>query len=86
MPDAVHTLSYNLYPLLSGLVALPQLKLTPTESSIDLKANQLTELLERSLPTHIYVMVKLKKIGIIWELNDCFVLQPRAKGKSENVS
>jgi hypothetical protein len=59
MPDAVHTLSYNLYPLLSGLVALPQLKLSPTEFSNDLKANQLTELLERSLPTHIYVMVIL---------------------------
>ncbi|CAB3373976.1 Hypothetical predicted protein [Cloeon dipterum] len=60
VPETVHTLCYNLYPLLSGLVALPQLKLSPADSSSELRANQLAELLERSLPTHIYVMPRAK--------------------------
>ncbi|XP_059480361.1 trafficking protein particle complex subunit 11 [Neocloeon triangulifer] len=60
MPSVVYTFAYNLYPLLSGLVALPLLKLTPTELSSDIKASQLSDLLERSLPSHIYVMPKAK--------------------------
>ncbi|XP_067008734.2 trafficking protein particle complex subunit 11 [Anabrus simplex] len=57
LPESVRTLDYNLYPLLSGLVALPRLHLT-TEERVDspIQQSQLTELLERSLPSHVYVM------------------------------
>ncbi|XP_049939900.1 trafficking protein particle complex subunit 11 isoform X1 [Schistocerca serialis cubense] len=62
LPDSIRTLDYNLYPLLSGLVALPRLKLTPVERS-DSPVHQslLSELLERSLPSHVYVMPQAKK-------------------------
>ncbi|KAK7871870.1 hypothetical protein R5R35_006453 [Gryllus longicercus] len=57
LPESVKTLDYNLYPLLSGLVALPRLRLTISDKNdYPVKQPQLTELLDRSLPSHVYVM------------------------------
>lgn len=57
LPESVHKLDYNLYPLLSGLVALPRLRLTvPERSDTPLRQPQLLEMLDRSLPTHVFVM------------------------------
>ena len=48
---------YNLYPLLSGFVALPPLQLKAT-STDPLDQNVLDELVNRYVPTHIYVLVR----------------------------
>ncbi|KAJ9597775.1 hypothetical protein L9F63_011383 [Diploptera punctata] len=57
LPESVHKLDYNLYPLLSGLVALPRLRLTISErSDFAVHQAQLVEMLDRSLPTHVFVM------------------------------
>ena len=64
-PGDDYTLMYNLYPLLSGFVALPPIQLRPS-TSIDpsdgefqspLDADTLDELVARYVPTHIYVLV-----------------------------
>lgn len=58
LPESVHKMDYNLYPLLSGLVALPRLRLTISdEIDMPIRQPQLTELLDRSLPSHVFVMV-----------------------------
>lgn len=58
LPESVRTLDYNLYPLLSGLVALPRLCLSLVkEGQLELQPPALAELLQRCLPTHVYVMV-----------------------------
>lgn len=60
LPESVHKMDYNLYPLLSGLVALPRLKLTVSDrSDVPIRQPQLTELLDRSLPSHVFVMVSM---------------------------
>lgn len=60
LPESVHKMDYNLYPLLSGLVALPRLKLTVSDrSDVPIRQPQLTELLDRSLPSHVFVMVSI---------------------------
>lgn len=60
LPESIHKMDYNLYPLLSGLVALPRLRLTVSDrSDIPIRQPQLTELLERSLPSHVFVMVSM---------------------------
>ncbi|PSN35312.1 Trafficking protein particle complex subunit 11 [Blattella germanica] len=57
LPESVHRLDYNLYPLLSGLVALPRLRLTVSDrSDAPVRQPQLVEMLDRSLPTHVFVM------------------------------
>ncbi|XP_021915999.1 trafficking protein particle complex subunit 11 isoform X2 [Zootermopsis nevadensis] len=57
LPESVHKMDYNLYPLLSGLVALPRLRLTISdEIDMPIRQPQLTELLDRSLPSHVFVM------------------------------
>lgn len=57
LPESVHKMCYNLYPLLSGLVALPRLKLTISDqSNMPIRQPELTELLDRSLPSHVFVM------------------------------
>ena len=61
-PGDDHELAYNLYPLLSGYVALPPLHLTcasgqTTASDEQLGADVMADLLARNLPTHIYVLV-----------------------------
>ena len=61
LPESVRTLDYNLYPLLSGLVALPRLCLSLVkDGQLDLQPSALAELLQRCLPTHVYVMPQAK--------------------------
>ncbi|XP_065568201.1 trafficking protein particle complex subunit 11-like isoform X2 [Artemia franciscana] len=63
-PLATKTLTYNLYPLLAGYVALPTFRLSPvtviTESEIVWTPEFLSELVERSIPSHIYVLPQSK--------------------------
>jgi hypothetical protein len=63
LPESVHKMCYNLYPLLSGLVALPRLRLTISDqSNMPIRQPELTELLERSLPSHVFVMVSISVV------------------------
>ena len=64
LPEDDYVLTYNLYPLLPGFVALPpiQLKATPSDDphgSIPAPVDQdeLNELVSRYVPTHVYVLV-----------------------------
>ncbi|VEN53813.1 unnamed protein product [Callosobruchus maculatus] len=64
LPNSTRTLQYNLYPLIAGSVALPELVISP-ESNTDnevqgINKDQLNALIHRSLPTHIYVMPQVK--------------------------
>lgn len=62
LPESVHKMCYNLYPLQSGLVALPRLRLTISDqSNMPIRQAELTELLDRSLPSHVFVMVSVPK-------------------------
>ena len=54
---------YNLYPLLSGFVALPPLQLKAT-STDPLDQNVLDELVNRYVPTHIYVLVRNRAVFV----------------------
>lgn len=60
LPESVKILKYNLYPLVAGSVALPKINLNVPENSTEgpaLREEQLRFLVERSLPTHLFVMV-----------------------------
>lgn len=60
LPSAKKVLTYNLYPLIAGSVCLPKLVLSlPESEGPALRQEQLNALLQRSLPTHIFVMVML---------------------------
>jgi len=73
LPESVHKMDYNLYPLLSGLVALPRLKVTVSDrSDVPIRQPQLTELLDRSLPSHVFVMVSMS--GFIIYILVLFIL------------
>ena len=56
-PGDDYTLMFNLYPLLSGFVALPPVQLKQVGEAGQLDAHQLDELVSRYVPTHIYVLV-----------------------------
>lgn len=57
LPESHHRFQYNLYPLLSGLVALPQMKLSVAG---EVATHQLvSELTDRAIPTHVYIMVRV---------------------------
>lgn len=61
-PGDEYKLYYNLYPLLSGFVALPPLHLKCTGSKAlenQLKEEILEDLVTRHLPSHIYVLVRV---------------------------
>ncbi|XP_063238337.1 trafficking protein particle complex subunit 11 [Bacillus rossius redtenbacheri] len=61
LPQSERALDYNLYPLLSGLVALPRLQLAvPEGADCPVRPAQLAEILERTLPAHVYVMPQCK--------------------------
>ncbi|EFA10428.2 Trafficking protein particle complex subunit 11-like Protein [Tribolium castaneum] len=63
LPESVKSIQYNLYPLIAGSVALPKLVLTLPENSGEvpgLRQEQLKSLVERCLPTHLYVMPQVK--------------------------
>lgn len=74
-PEDEYELKYNLYPLLSGFVALPPLQLKTTTSAIDQVAEMdqtvLDELVSRYVPTHIYVLVNFRRFQSRFQ----FVLQ-----------
>lgn len=60
LPESTKELKYNLFPLIAGSVALPKLNITVPESNMEgsfLKQEQINQLIERSLPTHFFVMV-----------------------------
>lgn len=71
-PEDEYELKYNLYPLLSGFVALPPLQLKTTTSAIDQVAEMdqtvLDELVSRYVPTHIYVLVNSRKFNHVFNL------------------
>lgn len=76
LPLSKRKLQYNLYPLLAGSVALPKLTLTIPDKSPEgpvIREDQLKALLERALPTHLYVMVSLFMfvmfLGLMWILS-----------------
>lgn len=82
MPESTKILNYNLYPLIVGSVALPKLTLTIPENSTEgpaLRQEQLKFLVERTLPTHLFVMV-----CIVFPKLLCFekllLFQPQVKG------
>ncbi|XP_054273779.1 trafficking protein particle complex subunit 11 [Macrosteles quadrilineatus] len=58
LPQSCQRLEYNLYPLLSGLVALPQLKLTVPSEIVTVQ--QVSDLISRAIPTHVYIMPQAK--------------------------
>ena len=60
-PGDSHKLIYNLYPLLSGYVALPPLRLNcigSKQMETELNSDVIADLLTRHLPSHIYVLVR----------------------------
>ncbi|KAK6637936.1 hypothetical protein RUM44_008358 [Polyplax serrata] len=60
LPGSIKKLTYNLYPLFSGLVALPRLVFrSPSEELME----QLNLMIDRNLLSHIYVMPQ-DKLGI----------------------
>lgn len=61
LPGSVRKLEYSLYPLFSGLVALPRLMLSAPDIT-----DQLSQIIERNLPSHVYVMVIIHKQLIIF--------------------
>jgi len=63
-PGDNYRLMYNLYPLLSGYVAMPplQLKCVGSQSMMDqLNPAVMAEIVSRYLPTHIYVLPQMKE-------------------------
>lgn len=57
LPKRERKIEWVLRPLVAGLVALPTLSLTvPPEDENKLSKSRLGEVLERSLPSHIYIM------------------------------
>ncbi|KAK4015014.1 Trafficking protein particle complex subunit 11 [Daphnia magna] len=66
-PEDDYVLKYNLYPLLSGFVALPPLQLKTPTSTMDqvvaMDQSVLDELVSRYVPTHIYVLPQAKEKG-----------------------
>ncbi|XP_033218517.1 trafficking protein particle complex subunit 11 [Belonocnema kinseyi] len=59
LPESERKVEWILRPLVAGFVALPSLTLTvPAEEEHKLSKNRLAEVLERSLPSHIYIMPK----------------------------
>lgn len=93
-PGDDYTLMYNLYPLLSGFVALPPIQLRPSSGTSagdqQLDATVLDDLVARYVPTHIYVLVpKLSSneasfsfTFIVFDL----ILQPQAKERTGNAN
>ncbi|KAJ8917803.1 hypothetical protein NQ315_010709 [Exocentrus adspersus] len=64
LPHSTRVLNYNMYPLIAGNVAIPRLNLTVPENDSGeppvMQEDQLKRLIERSIPSHIYVMPQVK--------------------------
>ena len=87
-PGDNYRLIYNLYPLLSGYVALPPLQLKCVGSKLmmdQLNQTVMGEILSHYLPTHIYVLVSqiLFQVSFVALCFDFHVLlfQPQMKAK-----
>lgn len=78
-PEDDYVLMYNLYPLLPGFVALPPLQLKPSATSIDpLEQNVLDELVNRYVPTHIYVLVSYQfTLNVVHFRSLDFLISPK---------
>ena len=82
---------YNLYPLLSGYVAMPplQLKCVGSQSMMDqLNPAVMAEIVSRYLPTHIYVLVsRIAPVNFtFFRLNRFISLQPQMKEQQSMLS
>ncbi|KAF5306179.1 hypothetical protein FQR65_LT07455 [Abscondita terminalis] len=63
LPESSKSLQYNLYPLVAGSVMLPKLSLTLCgDDEVSLDQKQINSLLERALPTHLFIMPQGKHI------------------------
>uniref|UniRef100_A0A1Y1MLA7 Trafficking protein particle complex subunit 11 n=1 Tax=Photinus pyralis TaxID=7054 RepID=A0A1Y1MLA7_PHOPY len=70
LPSSTKTLQYNLYPLVAGNVMLPKLSLTVSGEGMEgltLTQEQLDNLIDRSLPTHVFIMPQGKKVPVLTE-------------------
>ncbi|XP_014211822.1 trafficking protein particle complex subunit 11 isoform X2 [Copidosoma floridanum] len=63
LPESEKKVEWILRPLVAGFVALPSLSLTvPPDEEYKLNKTRLAEVLERSIPSHIYIMPKSQTI------------------------
>ncbi|KAK5645307.1 hypothetical protein RI129_006607 [Pyrocoelia pectoralis] len=70
LPESTKTLQYNLYPLVAGNVMLPKLSLTVNGEGLGdamLTQEQLNSLIERALPTHVFIMPQGKRVPVLTE-------------------
>ncbi|XP_018405542.1 PREDICTED: trafficking protein particle complex subunit 11 isoform X1 [Cyphomyrmex costatus] len=64
LPRNIRRVDWVLRPLVAGFVALPTLSLTvPADEEHKLGKGQLSEMIERSLPSHIYILPKSQSLG-----------------------
>ncbi|KAL3269164.1 hypothetical protein HHI36_008247 [Cryptolaemus montrouzieri] len=65
LPHSTQTLKYNLYPLLAGNIPLPKLNLNIPANGLEtplLRQDELNALVQRSLPTHLFIIPQAKGI------------------------
>lgn len=62
LPKSIYKLSYNLYPLISGYVPLPRLRLILNPGNSNAVA--LDDLMQEMLPSHIHIMPQGKNLEI----------------------
>ncbi|XP_001606110.2 trafficking protein particle complex subunit 11 [Nasonia vitripennis] len=63
LPESEKKVEWILRPLVAGFVALPSLSLTvPEDEEYKLNKTRLKEVIERSIPSHIYIMPKSQTI------------------------
>ncbi|XP_011496669.1 PREDICTED: trafficking protein particle complex subunit 11 [Ceratosolen solmsi marchali] len=63
LPESEKKVEWILLPLIAGFVALPSLSLTvPTDEEYKLNKTRLAEVIERSIPRHVYIMPKSQTI------------------------
>ncbi|XP_025834501.1 trafficking protein particle complex subunit 11 isoform X2 [Agrilus planipennis] len=63
LPESFKTLDYNLYPVVAGNIVLPKIMITVPENNTEgpsLRQNQVNALLDRALPTHLFIMPQVK--------------------------
>ncbi|XP_011691077.1 PREDICTED: trafficking protein particle complex subunit 11-like [Wasmannia auropunctata] len=64
LPRNIRRVDWVLRPLVAGFVALPTLSLTvPADEEHKLGKKRLSEMIERSLPSHIYILPKSQSLG-----------------------
>lgn len=87
LPNSTKTLQYIMYPLLAGSLPIPKLVLSDSggnntdENVFVLDQLQLNSLTKRTLPSHIYVMVRyIKKFVFLYILG---FFQPQTRGNAK---